>query len=224
MIQFEHLIASQSIVLQHVVVVLEETAPVGHRKQGDLQFLGLQVQVGLHVHAHRRSALIENGKQGLVVEQPSHGNSLFFAPRQHIVPVVVGIKAVLAFLKIVQLDPVEQLPDVVVIRSDPVVGMRVNDLISESTRRQVWPLGDVEQFVHVRSFDDPPSYGPESTQCSEEGALAAPIGTTDHGAHASVDLQRQFLDQYITIGGNDGHLIKDDVVLGLDDLALVDAG
>ena len=67
--------------------------------------------------------------------------------------------------------------------------MGVYDLVSECAGRQVGPLGDVEQFIHVGSLYDSTANGPESAQNSEQGTFAAAVGSANDSAHAPVDFQ-----------------------------------
>lgn len=50
--QLYNLIVPVSVELYHELVILEQTAAVGHCKQSDLQFLSFQVQLSLHIHTH----------------------------------------------------------------------------------------------------------------------------------------------------------------------------
>ena len=68
-----------AIVSNHEFVILEETAPMGHREKSYFELFGLEVQFCLDIHAHRAGAFIQNGEDGFVVEESSHGDSLFLA-------------------------------------------------------------------------------------------------------------------------------------------------
>jgi hypothetical protein len=65
-----------AIVGYHELVVLEQAASVGNSKESDFELLGLEVEFSLDVHAHRAGALIQNGEDGLVVEESGHRDAL----------------------------------------------------------------------------------------------------------------------------------------------------
>ena len=89
MLEVFDLVPAMPIVGNHVFMILEQTAPVRHSEQRYLQLLGLHVQFGLNIHAHRACALIQDGENRLMVKQSSHCHSLLLPTRQHIVPVIV---------------------------------------------------------------------------------------------------------------------------------------
>lgn len=53
MSQLDKFVVAMPVEFDHIFVVFEQTAAVGHREQSYLQLLCLQVQLRLHVHAHR---------------------------------------------------------------------------------------------------------------------------------------------------------------------------
>lgn len=156
------------IELQHILVILKQTAPVGHGKEGNAQLLGLVIELGLYIHAHRRSTLVQNGKQRPVVEQTSHGDPLLLTSRKHIVPVVGRIKSLLTLLNVVQLHPFQELSDLVVFPGYAVFRVRVDNLVSESAWRQVRTLRNVEQLIHVRTVEHTSCQRPKSAQYTEK--------------------------------------------------------
>lgn len=112
LLQSGNSVSSFSVEFDHVLVELEQSLTVGHREQGDLQLLGFVVQLGLHVHAHGAGALIQDGEQGLVIEQSSHCHSLLLSARKDVVPVVDSIEAAFSFHNVGQLHVVEDLEQI----------------------------------------------------------------------------------------------------------------
>ena len=52
MVQLYDFVLASSVELQHIFMELEQTASVGYCEQGDLELLGLQVELSFNVHAH----------------------------------------------------------------------------------------------------------------------------------------------------------------------------
>lgn len=71
-----------------VIVEFEQRVPVRHREQSYVQLFGLVVEFRLHVHTHSAGALVQDGEQGTVVEQPSHRHTLLLSSRQDVCPIV----------------------------------------------------------------------------------------------------------------------------------------
>lgn len=95
-----------------------------------------------------------------MVKQTSHSYSLFLTSRKHVVPVVDRIETLLALFDVVELDPFQKISNFIVCTGYAVFGVGVDDLISESARRQVGALRDIEKFVHVGSVENTSSQGP----------------------------------------------------------------
>lgn len=131
-----------------------------YREQCYTQLLSTVIKLGLHIHAHRRSAFVQNSKQRFMVEQTSHSNSLLLSSRQHIVPVINSIETFFSLLDVVKLYPAQKPADLLITPSDSFFGMRVDNLISESTRGKVRALRNIKELVHVRSVQNPTSERP----------------------------------------------------------------
>ena len=69
--------ASVSVEQNLIIVEFEERASMGHCEEGDVQFLGLVVELCLDVHADSAGAFVQNGEQRPVVEESSHCHALF---------------------------------------------------------------------------------------------------------------------------------------------------
>lgn len=59
-------------------------------------------------------ALVQNGKSGLVVEQSSHAHTLLFTTGQDIDPVVLAAPTTFALNDVDEIDPLENLQQVIV--------------------------------------------------------------------------------------------------------------
>ena len=214
-----------AIVRNHEFVILEETAPVGHREKSDFELFGLEVQLCLDVHAHRAGAFVQNGEDGFVVEESSHGYSLFLTTWKHIVPVVDRVEAFLSFFNVVQLHPFQQLTDFFISMCDSFPWVRVDYLVSQGTRREVGTLWNVKQFIHMWSFEHSTRQWPKTAKDSKQRWLSAAVGASDDRIHAWFNLKGNLLDQDVAVGWDDWHFIKHDVIfsfLGDSDVDGVD--
>ena len=196
-------------------MIFEEAASVWHSEKCDFKFLGLEVQLCLDVHAHRAGAFIQNGEDGLMVEESSHRDSLFLTTGKHIVPIVDWIETFLSLLNVVQFHPFQQLTDLLISVGDSLLWVRVNNLVSECSWGEVGALWDVEQLVHVWSFEDTSCKRPKTAEDSEQWRLSAAVGAGDDSVHSWSDLKRNFLDEDVAVGRDDGHLIEHDVIFSL---------
>lgn len=86
-----------------VIVEPEQRAAMCDGKQSDAQLLSLVVQFRLDVHTHRAGALVQNGEQRPVVEQPRHGHALLLAAGEHVSPLVDRIETALSILDVLQM-------------------------------------------------------------------------------------------------------------------------
>lgn len=157
-----------SIEFYHELVVLEQTAAVGHREQRYLQLLGLQVQLCLHIHAHCGGTFIQNCEQRTVVKQSCHRDSLLLTSGKHVVPIIHSIETFLSLLNVVEFDPFQQLSDLIIASGDHVFRMGVDNLVSECTGREIGSLRNVEQPIHVGAFKHSTCQGPKPTQNSKK--------------------------------------------------------
>lgn len=89
-----------------------------------------------------------------MVEQPCHCDPLLLSSRKHIIPIIHSIEPILSLLDIIKFNPTEQFSDLVIASGNYVLRMGVDDLISECAGREIWSLWDVEQSIHVRSFEN----------------------------------------------------------------------
>ena len=163
MSQFVYLEVASSVEFDHKLMVLEETASMRYSEQSNSSFLCLHVQLSLNVHAHGRSALVHYREQRLVVKQSRHSDSLLLSSRKNVFPVAHRIETLLSFLQVVQLDLAKQLAHVLVVTMSQVPRMRVYYLVAKSSRRKVRSLRNIEEFVHVRTFQNTSSQRPKST-------------------------------------------------------------
>ena len=95
------------------------------------------------------SIITQNSESGLVVEQSSHGNSLLFTTRKDIVPVIDGIETSFSFNEVVKIDFLENLLNVFIRNSlseHLKLGVGIDDLVSEVSRRQVGSLFERNQL------------------------------------------------------------------------------
>lgn len=83
-----------------------------------------------------------------MVDQSTHCDSLLLAARQNVVPVVVGIEAViLSSGKVAQLNDVKDFLNIIIGFTGSthlLDSLWINDLVSESSLRQVGSLRNVE--------------------------------------------------------------------------------
>ena len=84
-----------AIEAQQIVVVLPESFTVRNCNQCDVHFLHVGVEETFNIDRDSRGALVKNGIQRFVIDQSSHGDSLFFTTRENISPVVVSVPTVL---------------------------------------------------------------------------------------------------------------------------------
>ncbi len=218
------LVPSISVKSDHVLVVFKKWTSVRYCKQSDFQLFCLVVQLSLYVHAHCACALVQNCKQRLVIEKSGHRDSLLLATWKHVVPVVYWVESSLSALNVVKSDCLKEFPQVIV--SDILfchlrLGVGVNDLVSESSRWKVRPLWDVKKLFHVRSSHDTASQWPQSTQDSEQRALSTTIGPSNNCVHSSLNLKAHFLDETVSVGWNQRYTFKLNVILSLNQSALV---
>ena len=97
-------IPSFSIKLDHILMELEQSLPVRHCEKRNFQLFSLVVQFSLHIDAHCTCALVQDREKWLMVEKSSHGHSLFFSSREHVIPVVNRIESSFSFHNIGQLN------------------------------------------------------------------------------------------------------------------------
>lgn len=190
-------VASISIESNHVFVVLEKWASVGHCEQSDLKLFGLVVQFGLDIHTYGAGALVQDGEERFVVEKSGHGDSLFLSAWKHVVPVINRVESSFSALNVVKPDSHKEFPQVVIV--DIFLGhfrlrVGINDLVPESSWWKVGSLWDVEQFIHVGSSHHTAGQWPKSTQYSEKWALSAAVRSSDNCVHASLDLKTHLLN------------------------------
>ena len=79
------------------------------------------------------------------------------------------------------------------------MGVRVDQLIAETSVRKIRPLRDIEDFVGRRLVNLTASGGPELTENSEQRTLSASIRTSDHEMHAGLDLKVHFGDEAVSV-------------------------
>lgn len=72
--------------------------------EGDSLGLHVVVQVLLNIDGDRTGALIQDSVLGFVVQETSHGDTLFFSSGKDIVPVVLGVPSSLTFDKLAESD------------------------------------------------------------------------------------------------------------------------
>lgn len=101
--------------------------------------------------------------------------------------------------------------------------MRVDELVSKGAVGEVRALRDVEDLLDAGLGELAAEDGPEFSQDTEEGGLAAAVWAGDEQVHAWGDLEAHGRDEGVSVGGEDGHVLEDDLV-GDHDLALVSEG
>lgn len=100
---------SVSVEQNLIIVEFEQAASMGHCEEGDVQFLGLVVELRLDVHADSAGAFVQNGEERPVVEEPRHCHALFFSARKDVCPIVDRIETALAIFDVVETDIPQQL-------------------------------------------------------------------------------------------------------------------
>ena len=90
--------------------------------------------------------------------------------------------------------------------------MRVDDLVSERTVREVRSLRDVEYLFDGGLGQRTRLGGPELTKDSEEGGLAATVRSGDKQVHARLDLEVHFADEFVTVGRVNRDVLEDDII------------
>lgn len=61
------------------IMELEESASMGHCKEGNIQFLCFCVELGLKVHTHCTCTLVKNSEYWFMIEESGHRDSLFLS-------------------------------------------------------------------------------------------------------------------------------------------------
>ena len=92
------------------------------------------------------------------------------------------------------------------------MGVRVDQLIAETSVRKIGPLRDIEDFVGRRLVNLTASGGPELSKNSEQRTLTTPIRSSDHEMHAGLDLKVHFGDQAVSVRRINWHIDKFDPV------------
>lgn len=208
--------------LEEVVVEGPDSGSVTDGDQGDALGLHVVVQVLLNVDGDGTSAFIQDSVLGLVVKKAGHGDTLFFTSGEHIVPVVLRVPSTFALDQLAESHVFKENHEVIVshlLGLHLLEGVRVDQLISESTVREVGSLGNVEDLVSSRLMDYTSSSRPEFTKNSEERTLTATVGASDHQVHARLDLKAHLSNKGVSVGGNDRH-VSEHNVFGPDESSL----
>lgn len=115
-----------------------DSRSVTNGNEGDSLGLHVVVQVLFNIDGNGTGALIQDGILGLVVQETSHSDTLFFSSRKHIVPVVLGVPSSLTFDEFTKSDIFQEYHEV---RISFLFGLHlfqsvgVDQLITESTIR-----------------------------------------------------------------------------------------
>ena len=207
---------------------LEQWTSVGYCEQSYVQIFGFFVQFSLKVHTYSTCAFVKDAKDWFVVEQSCHGHTLLFSTWKNIFPVLHWVKAIFSFFDVLKSDVFQKEPDVIVIFSfllHGASGVRIDNLISEGSWRQVRSLRDVEKFFNAGSFKSSSCKGPKSTQNSEKWALATSIGSSDNSVNTFSDLKGHRFDKEITSGGHNRDISKPNKIFnfnGFSNVHLID--
>jgi len=97
------------------------------------------------------------------------------------------------------------------------IGVGVNNLVSQGAVGEVGSLRDVENLINRGLEESAAGSGPELTHNSEEGTLSAAVGAGDHEMHSWGNLEVHFLDEHVSVGGKNGHILEANLI-GVDDL------
>ena len=184
-------------------MILPEGLSVADCDECDSLVLHVLIEVSLDIDAHGRGALVEDSINRLVVNQTRHRHTLLLSSRKHIVPVILGVPTTFTCRQVFKLDFIENLLKLVFIdtlSSHLLLSVRVDDLISQGSLRQVRSLRYVKDLVDGGFLNAAAEYGPKLTQDAEERRLTATVGSSDKKVHARLDLEVHSLDENITIG------------------------
>jgi len=187
--------------------------------QGNALSLHVVVEVLLNIDRDGTGALIQDGVLGFVVEETSHGDTLFFTSGKYIVPVVLGVPSSLTLDELTKSDILQEYHKVFVslfLGLHLFKSVGVDKLIAESSIGKVGTLGNIEDLVNGGLVDDTTSSGPEFTQNTEERTFTASVGASNHQVHAGLNPEAHLIDESITVGRDNGDILEHDVV-GLDE-------
>ena len=126
-------VSSLTIKVNLIIMEFEQTISVGHCEESYIQFFCFCVKLGFEVHTYCTCAFIKYSKNGSVVEQSSHRNTLFFSSWKNILPVIHWVKASFSVFNILKSDVFQKKSDIVISFSlllHSGSGVRIDDLIS----------------------------------------------------------------------------------------------
>ena len=174
-------------------------------------------------------ALIQDGILWLVVEQTRHGNTLLVTARERITPFTLNVPAALTLNNVADLQEIKDLQKVVVTDALSVHlsnSVRIDYLVAQRAQREVGALRDIGEVGAVRLGHATAVDWPETTERTEHTALTTTVGTDHEQVLAGLDVEAQTLEEHITSGADDRHLVKGDIRRALCDFTAVleDAG
>mmetsp|Transcript_8929 Transcript_8929/g.17256 ORF Transcript_8929/g.17256 Transcript_8929/m.17256 type:complete len:214 (+) Transcript_8929:3545-4186(+) len=197
--------AALSVELDHVVMVVCKRDALTHCDECDALLLEVFVNVSFCLDADRTRALIQDCVLRAVVQQTSQGDSLLLPSAERVIPFFFFVHASSLICEVWQVDSRKQVNQVLVIIAflqHFSLGIRVNNLVTQCSNRQVGSLRHIEQLVHGWLVNLAPEQWPQLTKDPEQRALSAAVGALYEHMHARLYFEVQLTDQDVSVWSN----------------------